>query len=48
MAWGKLLLVPIETIGTRKSITFRLSKPKTGQTANINYADSFLFEKYFS
>lgn len=48
VSWNKLLLVPIEKIGTNKSITFRLTPAKTGQTANVNYADDFLFEKYFN
>ena len=44
-AWNKLALVPIEVIGARKSITFRKSSTKSGQTANINLIDYYSFDK---
>ena len=48
VAWNKLLLVPIEKIGNKKSITFRYNTPKSQQMANINYANEYTFEKYFT
>ena len=43
--WNQLILVPIDYIGNRKTITFRKNKALTGQTANVNYVDDFTFDK---
>lgn len=44
--WDVLLLVPMDKIGSKKSITFRNSLPQTNQK-NVNYIKNFLFETYF-
>ena len=41
----KLLLVPIEQLKGRKSITFRLEPPKNGQTIGINLIEDYLLDK---
>ena len=41
----KLLLVPIERLKGRKTITFRLEPPKNGQTTGINLIEDYLLDK---
>lgn len=41
----KLLLVPIEQLIGKKTITFRLEPPKNGQKAGINLVDDYLLDK---
>ena len=41
----KLLLVPIEQLKGRKTITFRLELPKNGQTIGINLVEDYLLDK---
>ena len=41
----KLLLVPIEKLKGRKTITFRLEPPKNGQTTGINLIEDYLLDK---
>ena len=41
----KLLLVPIEQLEGRKTITFRLELPKSGQTIGINLIEDYLLDK---
>ena len=41
----KLLLVPIEKLKGRKTITFRLEPPKNGQTIGINLIEDYLLDK---
>ena len=43
--YDKLILVPIEKIGNRKSIYFRLEKPKNNQSVNVNYVDDYSFDR---
>lgn len=45
--WDKLLLVPIEKIGTKKSIMFRMDKPKNNQS-NCNLVKDYTFDKILS
>ncbi len=45
--WDKTLILSMEEIGTRKTITFRLTKPKNGQ-ANVNYANDYLLEDFLN
>jgi hypothetical protein len=40
----KVILIPIEEIGSQKSITIRLSSPLNGQTKNIHIVDDFDFD----
>lgn len=42
--WDKILLVPIEAIGDKKGITFRLDKPKNNQ-GNCNLVENYTFDK---
>lgn len=42
--WDKILLVPIQDIGTKKSIVFRLDKPKNNQ-GNCNFVENYTFDK---
>jgi len=42
--WDKIILVPIEKIGTKKSIVFRLDKPKNNQ-GNCNLVSDYEFDK---
>ena len=44
VAWNKLLLVPIEKIGNRKTITFRLTENGLKTVPNANYAEDYFFE----
>ena len=41
----KLLLVPIEQLAGKKTITFRLEAPKNGQKIGINLVDDYLLDK---
>ena len=41
----KLLLVPIEQLVGKKTITFRLEAPKNGQKIGINLVDDYLLDK---
>lgn len=41
----KLLLVPIEQLVGKKTITFRLESPKNGQKVGINLVDDYLLDK---
>lgn len=41
----KLLLVPIEQLKGRKTITFRLEPPKSGQKIGINLIEDYLLDK---
>ena len=45
--WNELLLVPIEKIGTKKSIMFRMDKPKNNQS-NCNLVKDYTFDKILS
>ena len=42
--WDVVILVPIEIIGTKKSINFRLNKPKNSQS-NVNYIEDYSIDK---
>lgn len=42
--WDKILLVPIQDIGNKKSIAFRLDKPKNNQ-GNYNLVENYTFDK---
>lgn len=44
VVWKKLLLVPIEKVGNRKSITFRLAENGVRSVVNANYVEDYLFE----
>ena len=44
VTWNKLLLVPIEKIGNRKTITFRLTENGLKTVPNANYAEDYFFE----
>ena len=41
----KLLLVPIEQLEGKKTITFRLEPPKNGQQIGINLVEDYLLDK---
>lgn len=43
-SWNKSLLVPIETIGNRKSLRIRQSSCKNNQTKNTHYITEFEFD----
>lgn len=45
--WDELLLVPIEKIGSKKSIMFRMDKPKNNQS-NCNLVKGYTFDKILS
>ena len=45
--WNELLLVPIEKIGSKKSIIFRKDKPKNNQS-NCNLVKDYTFDKILS
>lgn len=45
--WDELLLVPIEKIGLKKSIMFRMDKPKNNQS-NCNLVKDYTFDKILS
>lgn len=45
--WNELLLVPIEHIGSKKTICFRKDEPKNRQ-ANVNLVQNFRFEVILS
>lgn len=42
---NQVLLVPIEVIKDRKSITFRTELPKNGQQVGINLVEDYLLDK---
>lgn len=42
--WNVCLLVPIEKIGTRKTIIFRRTAPRNNQS-NVNFIQDYLFDK---
>lgn len=42
--WNELLLAPIEKIEDKKSICFRMDKPKNNQS-NINLVENYTFDK---
>ena len=42
--WNKILLVPIEKIGNKKTIIFRLDKPKNNQS-NVNLVEDYLLDR---
>ena len=44
LVWDKLVLIPIEVAGTKKSMTFRLEKPKNNNS-NVNYVDDYSIDK---
>lgn len=46
VAWNKTLIVPIEIIEDKKTIAFRLEKPKNNQP-NYNLVDDYTFETFF-
>lgn len=43
--WDKSLLVPMNIIGTKKTITFRQDKSKNNQITGINLVEDYLFDK---
>ena len=43
--WDVVTIVPIEQIGTKKTISFRLDKPKTTNQFNINLVEDYSFDK---
>lgn len=42
--WDKILLVPIQDIGNKKNMMFRLDKPKNNQ-GNCNLVENYTFDK---
>lgn len=38
--WNEILILPIELIGTKKTIVFRLDKPKNNQS-NVNLVENY-------
>lgn len=42
--WDKILLVPIQEIGNKKTMVFRLDKPKNNQ-GNCNLVENYTFDK---
>lgn len=42
--WDKILLVPIQEIGNKKNMVFRLDKPKNNQS-NCNLVENYTFDK---
>lgn len=45
VAWDKAILVPIDVIKNKRTITFRQDQARTGQTSNINYVSNYEFDK---
>ena len=45
VAINQMLLVPIEELKGKKSITFRVSPPKNGQRIGINLVEDYLLDK---
>ena len=43
--WDVVTIVPIVQIGTKKTISFRLDKPKTTNQFNINLVEDYSFDK---
>ena len=44
-AINKILLVPIDKINGRKTITFRTELPKNGQRTGVNFVEDYLLNK---
>ena len=44
----KIAIVPIEVIGTRKTIHLRVEEAKNNQSKNTNYFDDFSFDNLFA
>lgn len=42
--WDKVILVPIDIIGTHKTLSFRLDKPKNNQ-GNVNLVSDYEFDQ---
>ena len=45
IAIDKILLVPIDKINGRKTITFRTELPKNGQRIGVNFVEDYLLDK---
>ena len=45
IAIDKILLVPIDKINRRKTITFRTELPKNGQRIGVNFVEDYLLDK---
>ena len=45
IAIDKTLLVPIDKINGRKTITFRTELPKNGQRVGVNFVEDYLLDK---
>lgn len=43
--WDIITIVPIEQIGTKKTISFRLDKPKTTNQFSVNLVEDYSFDK---
>lgn len=43
--WDEVIIVPIEQIGTKKTISFRLDKPKTTNQFSVNLVEDYSFDK---
>lgn len=43
--WDKVVIVPIKEIGDKKSISFRLTPPKTINQYKVNLVDDYVFDK---
>ena len=43
--WNVVTIVPIEQIGTKKTISFRLDKPKTTNKFGIHLVEDYSFDK---
>lgn len=43
--WNACLLIPIETIGSHKTMCVRRMEPKNGQSKKVHYIDEFSFDK---
>lgn len=46
--WDKTIMVPIEIIGDRKSITFRLEPPKATNQNGYNLVNDYILDNYFT
>ena len=45
IAIDKILLIPIDKISGRKTITFRTELPKNGQRVGVNFVEDYLLDK---
>lgn len=45
--WNVVIIVPIEEIGDKKSISFRLDLPKTINQYTVNLVENYTFDKLF-